>query len=195
MSRLTKSFRGVVLVACLLLVAPASALADCGTKVVDDYLNDGTIDGSYSQACYKSALQQIPPDADLYTDVRGSIVAAMNRGTSGGTGGTQQSSNAGTTAKPGTTVDPTTGEATTDGGTTTDLLPVTPGTTDAGIVGQALNDIGPKHADEVPMPVIILGGLAALLILAGAGGLIAQRMSRRGQDPDGPEAPPAETAV
>ena len=34
------------------------------------------------------------------------------------------------------------------------------------------------------MPVIILGGLAVLLILAGAGGLIAQRRSRRGLEDD-----------
>ncbi len=86
---------------------------------------------------------------------------------------------------------------TTEEGTTTDsLLPVAPGTTDGGLVGQALNDIGPKKADEVPMPVIVLGGLAVLLILAGAGGLIAQRRSRRGLEDDMPssDAPGAETA-
>ena len=45
------------------------------------------------------------------------------------------------------------------------------------------------------MPVIILGGLAALLILAGAGGLIAQRRSKRGLEDDLPpsDSPTAET--
>ena len=46
------------------------------------------------------------------------------------------------------------------------------------------------------MPVIVLGGLAVLLILAGAGGLIAQRRSRRGLEDDvtSSDAPGAETA-
>lgn len=174
MTWFTKSIRTLLLAACVLLVAPAAALADCGTSVIDDYLKDGTISGNYSAACYKSALKQIPTDMDIYTDVRGSINAAMN---GGGSNGTPIASN----NQPGTTTskDKSTGTST-DGGTSTDqLLPVMPGTTDAGLVGQALNTIGPKKADEVPLPVIVLGGLAALLILAGAGGLIAQRRSRR----------------
>ena len=46
------------------------------------------------------------------------------------------------------------------------------------------------------MPVIVLGGLALLLILAGAGGLIAQRRSKRGLDDDmaSSDTPSAETA-
>lgn len=197
MTWLTKSIRTLLLTACVLLVAPAAALADCGTSVIDDYLKDGTISGNYSQACYKSALKQIPTDMDIYTDVRGSINAAMN---GGGSNGTPIASN----NQPGTPTSQdrpkgtsTDGGTTNEDGTTTDqLLPVAPGTTDAGLVGQALNDIGPKKADEVPMPVIVLGGLAALLILAGAGGLIAQRRSRRGAEADltSSDAPSAETA-
>lgn len=198
MTWFTKSIRTFLITACVLLVAPAAALADCGTTVIDDYLKDGTISGNYSQACYKSALKQIPTDMDIYTDVRGSINAAMNSG--GSSGGTPVASNnqPGTTtskSKPkGTTTDA--GTTTEDGTTTDEFLPVAPGTTDGGLVGQALNDIGPKKADEVPMPVIVLGGLAALLILAGAGGLIAQRRSRRGLEDDmtSSDAPGAETA-
>ncbi len=195
MTWFTKSIRTLVITACVLLVAPAAALADCGTTVIDDYLKDGTISGSYSQACYKSALQQIPTDMDIYTDVRGSINAAMNSGGSGGTPAASNNQPGTTTSKEpkGTTTD---GGTTTEDGTTTDALPVAPGTTDGGLVGQALNDIGPKKADELPMPVIVLGGLAILLILAGAGGLIAQRRSRRGLDDDVASSDPssAETA-
>jgi len=197
MTWFTKSIRTLLLTACVLLVAPAAALADCGTNVIDDYLKDGTISGSYSQACYKSALKQIPTDMDIYTDVRGSINAAMNSGGSGGTPAASNNQPGTTTEKDkakGTTTDE---DTTTEEGTTTDeFLPVAPGTTDGGLVGQALNDIGPKKADEIPMPVIVLGGLAVLLILAGAGGLIAQRRSRRGLEDDvtSSDAPGAETA-
>jgi len=200
MSWFTKSVRASLIAACVLFVAPAAAFADCGTSIIDQYLNSGSVSGNYSQACYKSALRQIPTDADLYTDIRASITAAMS--STGGGSGSSSGQNA--TNTPGTTTSKpkpkatTTDAGTTDAGTTTDeLLPVVPGTTDAGLVGNALNNIGPKHADEVPMPVIILGGLAALLILAGAGGLIAQRRSRSGLEDDLPpsDAPGAETAT
>ncbi len=191
----TTSIRALLIAGSLLLAAPAAALADCGTNIIDQYLNSGSVPSGQSASCYKSALRQIPTDAELYTDIRASITAAMNGG-SGSSGGSPSSVVPGTTTskpKPATTGDGTS----TDNGTTTDeLLPVAPGTTDAGLVGNALNDIGPKHADEVPMPVIILGGLAVLLILAGAGGLIAQRRSRRTLEDDlpPPDAPTAETA-
>lgn len=193
MSWFLKSIRALLITVSVLLVAPAAALADCGTSVISDYLKDGTISGSYSQACYRSALRQIPTDADIYTDVRASINAAMTRSGSSSPGGTQSAPVA-----PGTTTPKGTPATTTDASTTTDeFLPVAPGTTDDGLVGEALKNIGPKHADEVPLPVIILGGLAALLALAGAGGLIAQRRSRRGSEGDAPPSdgqPAAETA-
>src|SRR4029078_11912525 len=48
MPGLKSSARGLLLAVCLVLVAPASALADCGTDVINDYLKDGTINGTYS---------------------------------------------------------------------------------------------------------------------------------------------------
>jgi hypothetical protein len=174
MASLTVWTRGLLLAIGLVLAAPATALADCGTNVINDYLNDGTINGTYTIPCYQQALGEIPTDADIYTDIRASITAAMTR--AGG------------------------GPTTTDGGTTdgTESAPVTPGgSTDGGVVGQALNSIGPKEADQVPMPVIILGVLFGLLILAGVGGLIAQRMSKKraGGDPPAGETSAPETAV
>jgi hypothetical protein len=174
MDSLISSTRGLLLAMCLLLVAPASALADCGTTVINDYLDDGAISGTYSVACYQQALGEIPTDADIYTDIRASITAAMVK--AGGT------------------------PATTDAGSTTDTTAAAPGSsTDGGVVGQALNSIGPKNADEVPVPVIILGALALLLILAGVGGLIVQRTSRKRKaatgDPPAGETSAPETAT
>jgi hypothetical protein len=163
MARLQSSTRALLLGICLLVLAPASALADCGTTVINDYLNDGTINGTYTVACYQQALGEIPTDADIYTDIRASITAAMNR--AGGAAATTDATTDTTAAVPG-------------------------GSTDGGVVGQALNSIGPKNANEVPVPVIILGALAALLILAGAGGLIAQRSSRRRKAAGGDDPPP-----
>lgn len=166
--------RGLLLALGLVLAAPATAMADCGTTIINDYLKDGTINGTYSQACFQQALGEIPTDADIYTDIRASITAAMTRAGGG---------------------------ATTDGTTdTTDTSAAAPGgSTDGGVVGQALNGIGPKQADQVPMPVIILGVLFLVLILAGIGGVIAQRRSRKRDgdiDPSaGDTSAPETTAV
>jgi cobalamin biosynthesis Mg chelatase CobN len=48
----------------------------------------------------------------------------------------------------------------------------------------------PKHADSVPIPLIVLGSLAFVLILAGATGLVLRKMqARRVQIQPGPPPP------
>jgi hypothetical protein len=44
---------------------------------------------------------------------------------------------------------------------------------------EAFNKIGPRNADSVPLPLLILGGLSLLLIAAGAAGLISRRLRTR----------------
>jgi hypothetical protein len=171
-----------LLALCVVVVAPASALADCGTDIIDDYVSDGSVNGSYSQACYRSALKKIPTDVEIYTDARASIAAAMNRSAAESDASPSQVVPPATTspAKPQAKPKTTPPATTTDEVQTVDEgPPVAPATTDSGLVGEALNAIGPKHADEVPLPVIVLGSLAAILILAGAGGFIAQRRGNR----------------
>jgi len=89
-------------IACL--AAPAVASADSGVnKLLTDACKDEHIDGHYTQAQYKKALEQLPTDADEYTacrDVlqRGRLAALgsgkksnannANNGTGGGGGGT-----------------------------------------------------------------------------------------------------------
>ena len=89
-------------IACL--AAPAAASADSGVnKLLTDACKDEHIDGHYTQAQYKKALEQLPTDADEYTacrDVlqRGRLAALgsgkksnannANNGTAAGGGGT-----------------------------------------------------------------------------------------------------------
>ena len=89
-------------IACL--AAPAAASGDSGVnKLLTDACKDEHIDGHYTQAQYKKALEQLPTDADEYTacrDVlqRGRLAALgsgkksnannANNGTAGGGGGT-----------------------------------------------------------------------------------------------------------
>jgi hypothetical protein len=48
-----------------------------------------------------------------------------------------------------------------------------------GAVRTALKDIGPKSADSFPVPLIVLGAIALLLIAAGSAGYLARRMHAR----------------
>jgi hypothetical protein len=55
----------------LCLVAPAAAGADSGVnKLLRDACRDEHIDGTYTQAQYKEALDQLPTDSDEYTGCR-----------------------------------------------------------------------------------------------------------------------------
>ena len=46
---------------------------------------------------------------------------------------------------------------------------------DAGLFTQGFDKLGPNNADSMPLPLLILGGLALLLVAAGAAGLVTRR--------------------
>jgi hypothetical protein len=76
------------------LIAPAAAHADSGVdKLLADACKDEHIDGHYTQAQYKKALDELPTDADEYTACRDVLqrgrLAALGSGkkSSGGGGG------------------------------------------------------------------------------------------------------------
>jgi hypothetical protein len=81
----------------LCLAVPAGASADAGVnKLLRDACRDEHIDGTYTQAQYKKALDQLPTDSDEYTGCRevlqrgrlAALAAGKHRGSSGGaTGG------------------------------------------------------------------------------------------------------------
>jgi hypothetical protein len=185
----------VALAGALVLAAPASA--DCGARIIDDYFADGSVDGHYSQACYQQAIAEFPKDAQGYSNGLSAIQAAQARDKLGG-GPTSSGSSS---SNPPRTI--------ANGGAQPAKKPVAkparkkpvkkkakaapaqvaaatapPDSTDGGNgpVGQAISSIGPKHADEVPLPVILLGAFAVLLIAAGGGGLIVQRRHRADAD-------------
>ncbi|HEX9350175.1 MAG TPA: hypothetical protein VF877_02760 [Gaiellaceae bacterium] len=44
---------------------------------------------------------------------------------------------------------------------------------------EAFNKVGPRNADSIPLPLIILAGLALILITAGGAGLVSRRLRAR----------------
>jgi hypothetical protein len=63
-----------------------------------------------------------------------------------------------------------------------------------GPIGDLLDEIGPKNADSVPVPLIVLAGIATLLLAAAAAGFVARRVQSRRvritpDPPEGSESP------
>jgi len=85
-------FAGLVLM--LAMPGQAAAAKPCWERVIDDWLANGTITGTYKVNCYQQALKHVPEDLRDYSNVTDAINAAMLatlRGTPGngnGSGGT-----------------------------------------------------------------------------------------------------------
>jgi len=177
----------LALAAALLRPAGAGAAAPCWKALLNDWY-DGRIDHTYALHCYQDALDHLPADVQTYSsahdDILRALQSARSKATKGGKkvgpntplpapGGTNGGTNGGTTTSEGPTG--------TDhgGGTTTSVPGRKP---DKGIGGLA-DKLNPSSADSLPVPLLILGGLALLLVAAGAAGVVAKRIQARKQAP------------
>jgi hypothetical protein len=195
---LTRPIRLGLVAACLALAAAAivapgasarASAAPCWKKLINDWY-DGRIDNSYELHCYKDALRHLPDDVKTYSDAVDVISRALADATRGKTkvdenmiipppvqnvsnttGGT-------TTTSPDGTVGPGNGgddDGTGNGGSETTA-------SDDGPINDVLGS-GDAGADGIPLPLLVLGGLALLLVAAGAAGLIARHMQTRRAQP------------
>lgn len=154
----------LLLAAALLIGAkPAEAKTPCWQKVVQDWYEDSRIDGLYERHCYTDALKHIPEDIRTYGSFEEDVKAALLRATRNsrslaGRGNTQETETQRTLPRPGSANEPRPRE---------------------GLFKEAFDELGPRNADSMPVPLMILGGLALLLIAAGAAGLISRRLKAR----------------
>ena len=140
----------------------------CWKDVINDWLNDGRIDRVYQDSCYAQALDHLPTDLKEYSSLGDDInlareLALRGEAPPGGGGG----NGTGPTGGPGP-----------DGGSDREK----------GFIRELLVTVGPGNADEVPIPLLVLGALATLLMAAGAAGMVARRTQHR-RPPVGYEIP------
>jgi hypothetical protein len=165
-----------------LAVAPvASAKAKtCGEKVVDDWYGDGRVDEVFPKHCYLDAIRSLPVDVKDYSnaeeDIRRALAYAQQGKPDPGPTGGPAPTGSGKGGPPITTApdDPGGGvpPVITDPGSDTVAAP--PG----------VDTSGPS---SVPIPLLILGGLALLLLAAGGAGYLSRRaQARRDGGPPGP---------
>ncbi len=171
-------------VAALATSAPATA-ANCGKQVVNDWYDNGRVDRIYPLSCYRQAIRILPTDVIDYSNAKEEIGRALAFAKQGKADPGSKPTGTGTT--------PTTPTVTTDPVTTpTETVETTPETetteTDTAPLTEAGGSFDTSGPSSVPVPLIVLGGLAVLLLAAGAAGYLARRASGRSGG-DGP--PPA----
>ena len=159
----------VLLLALLLMVGakPAAAKTPCWKQVVNDWVEDSRIDRTYPRQCYSDALKNVPNDVKDYSSFEEDIQSALqrvsrNRSLSGAGASTQPEQ---PTQRLGTADEPKPRPE---------------------YFKQAFDKLGPRDADSMPIPLMIMAGLALLLVAAGAGGLITRRF--RAKRATGPPA-------
>ena len=172
----------VVMVGAALGVAAAPAAAKgstpCWKTLINDWY-DGRIDGTYPIHCYRDALKHLPADVDQYSSARDDIRQALqkritqshNPNAGGGTGGT---GTGGTGGK-----GPGTGGNGGTGPTNPSPKPTNPSSQSSGPINDVFNAGKPAKADSIPIPLLVLGGLALLLMAAGAAGFVMRRTRLR----------------
>ena len=161
------------------LTGPAAAANPCWKNLLLDWAANGRVDHVYPIACYHQAIAHLPKDVATYSDAKQDIERALQQAVS-------------THAKVGaavpyttTTTETTTKTETTPNGsttTTTEQVAVvtttqapTTTTSGKGPVIKAIDRINPSSPTAFPLPLLILGALAILLVLAGLGGMLYRR--------------------
>ena len=161
----------VLLLALALMVGakPAAAKTPCWKQVVNDWVEDSRIDRTYPRQCYSDALKNVPNDVKDYSSFEEDIQSALQRvsrartlANTGGGGSTQPEK----ATEPQRRI-----------GNADEVQPRPE------YFQQAFDKLGPREADSMPIPLIIMAGLALLLVAAGAGGLITRRFRARRAGP------------
>ena len=177
--------------ACALVAAnaalPATAGTPCRDRIYADWYADGKIASTYPLACYRDALKHAQGRADIgvyssmLDDIRLALQAAVKRSEGqqvpAQVGGSNSSAVSATTTPSGTTHTSTTSKK-----PPTETAPTSPGqdtttpTTTASPVAASPSSSG--GGGGIPVPLLVLGGVAIALVASGAIGLGARRFRR-----------------
>jgi hypothetical protein len=165
------------LVLVLAAAGPAAAAAKpCGLKVIDDWYDNGRVDGSYPLHCYDDAIDELPRDVKDYSsakdDIERALQARMNGQDAPPAAGDPTPNDPG--SDPAAVPGPETGEDGDVSGT-----PPSKDGDDGGVPEAGVSDVDTASSDSVPVPLLVLAGLALLLVLAGSAGYLTRRLQAR----------------
>ena len=155
--------------------ATSKATSTCWLQVINDWLAHGTVTNFYAIPCYTQAIQHLSsyPDIKQYSsaidDIHRALLAAIHEDRGGG--GPNSSGGGPTSLGPGSLG----GGGSSGGGGSTG------GSAGAhkSVLSRLAADIGPGNAQSIPLPLLVLGGLALLLLLTAALTWIVRRLQAR----------------
>ena len=168
---------GALITAALLVgsARPAAAAVPCWKSLLNDWY-DGRIDNTYPIHCYTEALKQLQPDVLIYSSAHDDIERALQSAIA-------REHRLGKTVTPTTPVAPaTTPVKTVRRRTETlvhsppDAVRTRPTRKPAPAPVLAVTRVVPGSSDAPPLPVLVTGALAGLLLAAGLGGLVVKRV-------------------
>ena len=187
MTSVAKSFLLAALLAVALLGAaarPAAAATPCWKALLNDWY-DGRIDQTYASHCYTEAINHLPSDVQTYSSAREDILRALQSAKA-------RAKKSGKKVGPNTLIGPATGggTTTTTGGGTGSGSGGSDGSGPAGTdanrhkgLSKVADKLTPGNASSVPVPLLVLGGLAIVLVVAGGAGLAVKRVQTRRAGP------------
>jgi len=156
--------------------ATQQATNTCWNTVVNDWVvNQPNLKGSYPIPCYTQAIQHLSdyPDIKQYSsaidDIHRALLAAIHDQRGGGgpnDSGTNPPIGGGGIG----------GGAGGGGGTPSG---------NRGLFHRLASDLGPSNAQSIPLPLLVLGGLALLLLAASGAGYLRRRGTHREDPPPG----------
>jgi hypothetical protein len=151
------------------LPATAHAAVPCRDRIYNDWYKDGKIASTYPIACYRDALKHVPADARTYSSLADDIRAAEQAAIARAHGKTvpEQIGKGGTGA-----VSPAT--ATIPSETTPGVTDATTTTPSGAVVVKSSSSSG----GGIPLPILVLGGIAIALVAIGAIGAGVRRFRR-----------------
>jgi hypothetical protein len=175
----------VVSALALLALAPAASAAPAATQqatntcwktVVNDWLNNQpNLKGTYPIPCYTQAIQHLSdyPDIKQYSsaidDIHRALLGAIHDQRGGG--GPNSSGGSGLGGGGGGGGAGGGGGGTSSGGGTSGGH--------KGLINRLAADLGPSNAQSIPLPLLVLGGLALLLLLTAAATWFTRRLQAR----------------
>jgi hypothetical protein len=167
--------------ATLLLSAPAVAKkpVSCGQQVIDDW-EDGQIDRSYPERCYREALKLVPADAQEYSSLPTDIERALQSLTSKGiVPGHQVGNPFGSKYRAALVFARSISRLAQPYNHRDEVaLPQSDATPLASGPFCIIAGCG-GSAKGLPVPLLILGGIAFLLLAAGTAGMVMRRAQER----------------
>jgi hypothetical protein len=173
------SFAKAVLTVTLLSVAllaaaarPAAAATPCWKALLNDWY-DGRIDQTYASHCYTEAIAHLPRDVQTYSSAREDILRALQSAKA-------RARKAGHPVSKNTLIPPA--PRTGKGGKSEPGPAATDANRRKGLAKVA-DKLNPGSASSLPVPLLVLGGLALALVAAGGAGLVVKRVQSRRPGP------------